>query len=325
MFQLVYLYFTAPRADQVAYESYKVRVSEILASSKMTPERAYSDTVSVTMAQGHFRARPFTQEVLDEMDLNASLSVFRDRFADASDFTFYLVGNFSIEDIRPLIEQYLGGLPDTDREESWQDVGIRPPTGVIDKTVVRGIEPKSRVRLIFTGDFEWNRPNRQTIQTLVEVMRLKLREVLREDLGGTYGVSVGANTTRHPYEGYQINISWGCDPERVDELTERVMVQIDSLQAFGIEGSYLQKVTETSRRSHEERLKENGYWLRSLEFVDRNDQDPMTILEGSTPFLATLTPEDIRRAAVEYLDQENYAKFVLLPEPAAAAEEEEMD
>jgi zinc protease len=154
------------------------------------------------------------------------------------------------------------------------------------------------------------------IQTLVEVMRLKFREVLREDLGGTYGVSIGASTQRDPYESYQLAISWGCDPERVDELSERVMVQIDSLQAFGIDASYLEKVRETSRRTHEKRLKENGFWLRSLQFVDQHGQDPMTILEGSADFLSAVSPETIKEAANEYLNTENYAKFVLIPNEA---------
>jgi zinc protease len=323
MFQLVYLYFTAARADQVAYDSYRVRVQEIMASSRLTPERAFSDTISVTMAQGHFRARPFTEEVLDEMDLAASLEIFRERFEDAGDFTFYLVGNFTVDEIRPMVQQYLGGLPTSGRDETWRDVGIRPPQGVVTRTVVRGIEPKSRVRLIFTGDFEWDRENRQTLQALTEVMRLKLREVLREDLGGTYGVSVSASTSRDPVEGYRFNISWGCDPERVDELTERVMVQVDSLQSFGIDDSYLDKIREIDRRSHEERLKENGFWLRSLQFVDRYGQDPMTILGGSASFLEKLRSADISEAAQRYLDQSNYAKFVLLPElqePSGSAE-----
>ena len=218
MFQLIHLYFTGPRADEVAYESYKVRIKEILANSRMSPERVFADTVAVTMSQGHYRARPYTEEMLEELDLDRSLAIFQDRFADASDFTFYLVGSFNVAEMTPFVEQYLASLPSTGREETWSDIGLRPPQGVVEKTVVKGIEPKGRVRIAFTGEFDWNRTNRQVLQSLADVMRLKLREILREDLGGTYGVSIGASSSQHPYEGYQFGIGWGCDPDRVDRV-----------------------------------------------------------------------------------------------------------
>jgi len=315
MFQLIYLKFTASRADEVAFESYKVRMREILETAKASPERAFSDTVTVTMAQHHFRARPADEAMFDEMDLEASLEIFRDRFADASDFTFYFVGSFTNDEIKPLITQYLASLPSTGREESWKDVGKRPPKGVIEKTVVRGIEPKSRVQLVFTGPFSFDHESRMRFQTFAEVIRIKFREVLREDLGGTYGVRIGAVTSRIPYEGYRLSLSFGCDPDRVDELVDQAMIQIDSLQTFGIDESYLEKVREIRRRSHEENLKRNRYWLSSIAFVDRHDEDPMTILEGYSEFMTRLDSEMMREAAISYFNLENYATFVLRPAP----------
>jgi zinc protease len=281
---------------------------------KVTPEKAYQDTIQVTMAQGHYRAQPFDEERLNEMDLQASHEIFRDRFTDADDFRFYLVGSFSLEEVKPLVERYLASLPSTGREETWRDVGIRPPTGVIEKVVRKGIEPKSQVRITITGPFEWTRRNRQAVVALTEVMRLKFREVLREDLGGTYGVSIASSTFDRPYEGYRLSIGFGCDPERVDELIATVFSQIDSLKANGIDESYIQKTRETARRSLEQNLRENGYWIRSLEFVDMHDQDPYNILRGSNEFYEQLTPEQIRDAARKYLDNDNYAQFILVPE-----------
>ncbi|MFV1980089.1 MAG: M16 family metallopeptidase [Rhodothermia bacterium] len=312
MFQLIYLNFVAPRADEIAFESYKVRMREILETAKASPERAFSDTVTVTMAQYHYRARPADDAMLDEMDLDASLVIFQDRFADAGDFTFYFVGAFTNDEIKPLITRYLASLPSTGREESWKDVGKRPPKGVIEKTVVRGIEPKSRVLLVFTGPFSFDRESRIRFQTFADIMRIKFREVLREDMGGTYGVRIGAATSKIPYEGYRLTIGFGTDPDRVDELVDRVMIQIDSLQTFGIDESYLEKVREIRRRSHEKNLKRNRYWLSSIAFVDRYNEDPMTILEGHGEFMGRLDSNMMREAANRYFNLENYAKFVLL-------------
>jgi len=323
MFQLIYLNFTTPRADEVAFESYKVRMREILKTAKASPERAFSDTVMVTMAQYHFRARPYEEAMLDEMDLDASLAIFQDRFSDAGDFTFYFVGAFTNDEIKPLITRYLASLPSTGREESWKDVGKRPPKGVIEKTVVRGIEPKSRVNLVFTGPFSFDHESRMRFQTFADIMRIKFREVLREDMSGTYGVRIGSVTSKIPYEGFKLSLSFGCDPDRVDELVDRVMVQIDSLQTFGIDESYLEKAREIRRRAHEENLKRNGYWLSAIAFVDRHDQDPMTILEGYGEFMTRLDSEMMREAAINYFNLENYAKFVLLPEAGTEAGAEE--
>ncbi len=319
LFQLIYLNFSAPRADEVAFESYRVRMREILSTAKMSPERAFRDTVSVTMTQHHFRTRPTDEETLDEMDLDASLSVFKDRFADAGDFTFYFVGAFENEQIKPLVTRYLGSLPSSGREETWRDVGIRPPKGIIERTVVRGLEPKSRVQLVFTGPFEYNYENRVVFSTFADILRIKFREVLREDLSGTYSVSIGASMSRIPYEGYKLSIGFGSDPSRVDELVDRVMVQIDSLQAYGISDSYLEKVKEIRRRTHEKQLKRNGYWAWAIAFVDRIDEDPMTIIEWATELMEEIDSDRIRGAANRYFNQENYARFVLLPEAGAEA------
>ena len=117
------------------------------------PETAFGDTIQVTMAQYHHRARPWSVELLDEMDLEKSMEIYRQRFADAGDFTFFFVGNFTLEGIENLVQTYLGGLPSSGRQENWKDVGIEAPQGVIEKTLYRGIEPKSQSRLIFTGPF----------------------------------------------------------------------------------------------------------------------------------------------------------------------------
>ena len=314
LFQLIYLNFTGPRADEVAFQSYKVRMKELLASSRNAPERAFQDTIQVTMSQGHVRSKPMDEAALEAQDLESSLEVFKDRFSDASDFTFYFVGSFTLDEIRPLVEQYIASIPDKERDESWRDVTSTPPEGIVNKVLRRGIEPKARVHLEFSGTFDWSRRNRQMMNALVEVSRLKFREVLREDLGGTYGVSVSGPIGFEPKQRYRFVISFGCDPVRVDELVEQTFLQIDSLRAFGADETYLEKLRETDSRTWEESLKENRFWLNSLYFTDLYGENPGNILKGSKQFMAELTPDQIRQAAQAYLDTDQYALFILLPE-----------
>lgn len=320
LFQLTHLSFTAPRADEVAYQSFITRLGAFLQNQNANPAVAYRDTLSNTMTQNHPRRLPLTQDQIDEVSLATAFEVYKDRFADASDFTFYFVGNFDVEGIKPYLTTYLATLPSINREENWQDEGVRPPKGVIQKAVYRGLEPKSQIQIIFSGESEWSQHTRRLVSAMGQVLNLKLREVLREDLGGTYGVGVNASQSRTPYENYRVAIGFGCDPERAEELITSVFEQIDLLKAEAPDETYLTKVREASIRQHETALKENGTWLSSLQFYDQTELDPNTILEGAKPFYDELTPAMIQEAAQRYLDIDNYVQVVLLPEEAASTE-----
>ncbi len=313
LFQLIYLYFTAPRRDSTAFLSFKSRLQASLANRSVSPEGAFQDTLQVTLSQYHYRTRPISSELLEEMDLDVSYAFYKDRFADASDFTFVFVGAFDPDSLKPLVQTYLGNLPSIGREETWVDVGIDPPTGVIRKTVRKGIEPKSRTQIVFTGPFEWTRENRYALRSLSDVLRIKLREVLREDLGGTYGVGVSGSSARDPDQEYSFRISFGADPERLEELTEVVFQQIDSLRTHGPTQEYIDKVKETQRRSRETNLRRNGYWLGRLSAAVRHGTDPRNILDDEK-FIDGLTAEMIRAAAEMYLRTDNYVQVSLFPE-----------
>ena len=313
LFQLVYLYFTAPRKDSTAFLSYRNRIKGFIANRHASPEAAFQDTIQVTMSNYHFRARPWSEALLEEMNLEHAFRIYQDRFADASDFTFFFVGNFDPDSLRPLVQTYLGGLPSLGRKETWRDVGKRAPTGVVKKVVRKGLEPKSRVSLIFTGPFEWSQKNRHVLRSLAEVLQIKLREVLREDLGGTYGVGVWPSMSHFPSGEYSLTISFGCAPERVEELLASVFQQIDSLKTYGTTEKYVAKVREQQLRSYETNLKRNGFWLNNLRSYYFHGEDVHRIL-AYPEVVEAFTLEELQRAAQRYLDTEHYAQFVLYPE-----------
>jgi len=322
MFQLIYLYFTEPRADSTAFQAYKKRMESVFENRSSNPEAVFGDTISWAMTQYHPRMKPWSMERLDEMDLQKSFEIYNDRFADASDFIFVLVGNLDPGEIKPMIETWLGGLPSINRSESWRNLGIDPPQGLTEKEVRKGLEPKSYVRIIFPGDFEWSRQNRYDLMSTAALLRIKLREVLREDMGGTYGVGVYAGTSKYPEEEYSFTITFGCDPERVDEMTETVFLQLDSLIQYGPDESYVQKVREMQRREREKSLKENGFWLSSLQQAYSYDTDPRLITELEE-LTSGLDPEDIQQTAKKYIDMSNYGLFVLYPEKEKQVQDEQ--
>lgn len=313
MFQLIHLYFTKPRNDSSAASAYLTRLRAFLQNRSVSPEAVFQDTVQMTMAQYHHRARPLTPSLLDEIDIDRAFSFYKNRFSDASDFIFFFVGNFAADTIKPLIERYLASLPSLDRIESWRDIGMKPPHGVIKKEVRKGIEPKSFIQLHFTGPFDWSMQSRFDFQAMIEVLRIKLREVLREDKGGVYGVGVFGSPSLFPRKEYRITIGFGCSPERVDEMINAVTYQIDTLKMRPAEDMYITKVKELQRRDREVNLKENQFWLVALRMYYANGEDPEGILKYGT-LIERLTAGAVQNVAKKYLNVDNYVKVVLKPE-----------
>jgi zinc protease len=314
LFQLAYLYGTAPRADSTVFASFISRMNSMLATIQTNPQSAFGDTLAVTVNNYHWRSRPMSADVLAEADLGQIESIFADRFADFSDFSFLLVGSFEPADIKPLVEQYLASLPGTGRQESWEDVGMRAPEGVVEKTVRRGIEPSAQVALVFQQDFAFSMETRRTLNLLQAALDTRLREVLREDLGGTYGVSVQASLRNQPYEHVQLVIVFGCDPGRVEELVASVWDTIRALQTDGPSDVHLANAREQAFRSWETGLEENGWWLNSLEFYLSNDMDPARLLINPADVLAEVSASDVSGLARQVLRNDQYIRVTLLPE-----------
>jgi zinc protease len=313
MLQLVYLHFTATRQDSVAVASLLTRLRAFLQNSAAAPEAAFSDTLSVTLAQYHPRARPVSVASIDEIDPDRAFEIYRDRISDASDFTFTFVGSFQPDSIRPLILQWIGGLPATNRTESWRDNGIRPPAGRVEKIVRKGVEPKSQTAIVFNGPFEYSRANAHVLRSLIEVLDMRLRDQLREELGGTYGVNIGQSATRDPYPHYGISIVFGSAPERADSLSTVVFAEIEKLRTAGVDAETLQKVKEAQRRSFETDARQNNWWVAHITAAVRLGMEPDGM--ANLPALIDgLTSDQIAEAARLYLTPEQYVKVVLLPE-----------
>jgi zinc protease len=318
LFQLAYLQFTAPRLDSAAFLAFKNQVAPVLANRSSVPEQVFQDTIQVTMAQHAFRARPASTATFDEVKPDRSLAVYRDRFADASDFTFVFVGNVTLDGLRPFVERYLATLPSTGRKETWKDVGIAPPKGVVEKVVQKGVEPKASTRIIFTGPFVYTPENRLLLRALSDLMDIKLTETLREQLGGTYSPDVSGGAGRIPRPEYTITVAYGSSPENVEKLSRSVFATIDSIQRTGPAAADVEKVKEQLIRSREVELKQNGYWLTNIAGRDQAGEDIAGLLAPYDALIAAITPAKLQAAARQYFDAKNYVRFVLLPEGAKA-------
>lgn len=317
MFQLIYLYFTSPRVDTSAYRAYQARMKELLANRSASPSSAFADTIQATLYQHNPRLAPPTSATYDKMNLGESLAFYRARFANASDFTFVFVGNIDTTALKPLIERYIGGLPSSSTHQAARDVGIEFARGAIHRDVHRGAEPKSNTDLIYTGPFTFSRHDVYELQALEDVLQIRLRERLREQLGGTYGVNVSAIPSRFPRARYEIAITFGSAPARVNELVRAARAELDSIKTYGPTAADIEKVRETELRERETGLKQNGFWLTVLHSYLYNqwnlDEIPAFMDE-----VHALTPNAVRESARRYLDEQNVVEVSLYPELGAS-------
>jgi zinc protease len=316
--QLLYLRLTTARRDERAFAAWKERQRDFLQHKTSLPDIAFAEEMLAVTSGNHPRRRPTTVEMLDQVDLGRALAIYRDRLADLGGLSVVFVGNVDLTTLQPLVETYLGSLPGAGRKTHWKDIGIRYPAGRVTKTVVAGSEPRSRVQLEMSAPARWSLDAERDAQILSRVLQIRLREVMREDMGGVYGVSVNAFLSREPTQRRHLEISFGCDPANIDALEAAALAEIRAIAKSGIGADYLTKVTEQIRREHEVNLKSNAWWrgrLRSAYYY-RDDFARSNDLDAA---LQRATSANVKASAARFLDENHLIAGILRPADAAPA------
>ncbi len=316
MFQLIHLYFTAPRKDEEAFQSIINRQKQILQNLMVNPNFYYRDKVTKIKYGDHIRRGIPTVEDLDKINLDKVFEVYQDRFADPSDFTFIIVGNFTIESITPFITKYLASIPATHRKETWKDVNANIAEGKHVERFSFGEAPKSQVQLSWHGEFDWDdRKSRYELTSLMEALRNRLRESMREDQGGVYGVSVSGSASKRPKEGFGVTISFNAEPDEVDTLISIAHRDLKDMMTDGPTDKDLTKIKELHRQQRIKNLKENNFWSNSLRRYYSYKLDPELIqMEAYEKLIDALSKEDIRAMAEKIFSTDNYIEVVMMPQ-----------
>ena len=315
MLQLNYLYFTKPRRDESAYNAYVSRIKNMIKPIRSTPRMIFSDTLSkiVTMNSPRVITLPSDAQ-LDQINLDRVMAIFKERFADASEFTYLMVGNFKVDEVIPLLEKYIGGLPSLKRKETWKDETPGFPKGLVVVEVPKNSEPQSSVAMVWKGDFKWNEEDRQGFSMLMNILAIKCRESMREDQGGVYGVSISGSATKLPKPQFSVSASWGCNPENITKLTQTVLDEMEKIKKDGPTEIDLNKVKETLIRERETRMKENSFWLNALQNHFFSG-DILLSLEDFKTLINSYSTDAIKVLANKYLDTKNYVQVALTPAP----------
>ena len=314
LLQLTYLYFTAPRHDKEAYTSFATKQKQQFQNLASNPQFYFFGEQNKILTQNHPRAGGLPKpEDFDKIDYEKAFQFYQSRFADASDFTFLLVGTFKTEEIKPLLERYLGSLPATGRKETWKDLGIRPPAGKVEKVINRGTDPKSQVSITFTGAAPYNADDNYALNALGQILSIKLIEKLREEKGGVYGAGASGSMSKYPYESYTFSINFPCGPDNAEALSKDALAELEKIRQQGITPEDVAKIKEQEKRETEVNIKQNRYWLTALQKADFEKINPEKILDWQKR-IDSLTSDMLKNVANKYLKPDSYIKIVLMPE-----------
>jgi zinc protease len=319
MLQLVWLKFAGVRRDEDLYKSWVGKQVELARNRLAQPGSRFGDTVLATLYNNNPRApRPLRPEEFSQISLDRSIEIYRQRFSSARDLTFIFVGSFKVGALKPLLATYLGSLPTPEIPVGYRDVGVRPVTGVVKREVRSGAEDKSTVSLTFTGPAEVSEAEELRLAALIEVMNLRIIDVLREKLGLIYGGGLNGGMSKIPYGHYSIGATLPTGPANVNKVLDATFAEIERIRRDGPDAADLAKVKRNWLESHRKSLRENGYWLAHLQSALTEGTDPAAILSFDKQVEA-LSGADIKAAAQRYFNTDNYVQVVLYPEKEAPA------
>lgn len=312
-FQMIYAYATNPRKDSEIFNKNISDYKVVLSNKNANPNSVFSDTVQAVLSSYNKRAMPTNLQDLDKVSLDKAFDFYKDRFADASEQTFIIVGAFDINTIKPFIETYIASLPALNKKQDFIDRGVRAPKGKISKTVYKGLEDKAAVELYIHGDYTFNADNNIQLDALKGALEIKILERLREKESGVYSPQVGLSLEKYPAGHYYFNISFSCAPANVEKLISAALDEVNKIKASGASADDITKFKSEAQRQFELNLRNNNYWLSYLSSRLKNGENLDQLL-GEKQRLNSVSVESTKTTAQKYLNEDNYIRLVLLPQ-----------
>jgi zinc protease len=311
--KLIHLYFTAPRSDSTVWAGLVSSQRAFLANQSNSPATVFADSIRGVLYNYNPRGGHITEAMLKNACRNKSLDYFKQRFADASNFTFVFVGSLDDIGVRGLIKKYIASLPSTRSDETFKDLHMSPPPGKITKVIHKGIDDKSTVELLFHGPLEYNSENNLQIKALGDILQLKLNDRLRQQESGVYSPRAVAMCTTYPNPQYAITVYFTCASANADKLIAATMDEVNKIRQNGALPLDVQKFIADETRTTQTNLKRNAFWVDYLSASSRNKEDAGRI-NNYINSLSSVTVESTKAAANKYLNPDNFIQIEELPE-----------
>jgi len=317
LMQLVYLHFQRPRFDPEAHQAIMTRYRALVQNMGNDPQKIMGDSLSLILTDYHPRTRVLDMEFLADIELEMIEQIYRERYADASDFIFFIVGNIEKEEVKTLTKKYIGSISDLNRDETWIDREVYEPEGVVEKEIPMVLEtPKANVNIVLHNGMDYKPFNIMVMRVIEGVLDLRYVESIREEEGGTYGVGIRTSLSRWPLEKARLQIRFDCDPERASYLKNRVYDEQVTLAEEGPSEEDLSKTVENLLKTREQNKEHNDYYLNTLfnYYVHGINFDDPSNYED---ILKNLTTTDVRKVMEEFYEDPNVVDVVFVPKEAA--------
>jgi zinc protease len=313
LFQMVHLYFTSLNKDDEAYNSFITKQKSFLGNLMASPQFYFQDQIGKVRNEDNPRYTGFpTPEKYDAADYDLAYEKYQERFADAGDFNYFVVGNIDEEKLIDFAKTYLASLPGTGSNENYVATKFRRKDAYKKHVINRGKDPKSNVSIIWEEEIPYDSKTAMSVAALGEVLTIKLVEKLREEEGGVYGVGARGSLSKMSYSNVNFSISFPCGPENVDKLVAAALEEVNKIKNDGVTAEDMAKVKETYLVKRKEDAKTNNFWISSLLSASQENKNPENILDYESR-VNNLKPEDLQEIAKKYLD-ENYFLGILMPE-----------
>jgi zinc protease len=312
--KLNYLIFTAPNLTRESFELLKRRLASALENQAQNPGYVFNERLEQVNTSNHYTAKNLTVADVGSLDLEQMQRFYRERFANAADFTYFIVGTFTVDEITPLLEKWVATLPSTGKKAStFRDMGVRFPGSKVADEVKKGREPRGQTVMSFFADTNLDELEMHRARAAASLLGIRLRDILREELGGTYGVSVSYDNAL-PLNGYgAMTVQFGSDPANIEKLTGEVLKEVERLKAQGPTADDVARVQELERRDLETATKQNSYWVGSLQTVNMLGWDPIGITRREER-IQKLSPGVLHEVFKKYFPTDRYTVVTLKPE-----------
>ncbi len=313
LLQLLYLKFEEPRFDQEAYDALKSRYVAMIANMNKNPQKVMSDSLQLILSGHHPRTILLSPEFFEKISLEQMKQIYLDRYSDAGDFTFFIVGNLEENVVKPLVEKYIGSLTDQPRSETWKNHQIELPKGKTSREIFIPLQTeKANVMVVMGKDAEWSPESNLKLSVVRDVLKLRYTEEIREKEGGTYSVSVVAQSEKFPESEKILQVNFDTDPEKADRLKSIVFREIDKLVKNGPTAEDLDKVVKNLLKDREQAKPNNGYWMGTLTNFYRYGVN-FDLPGNYEDILKNLTVKDMKKFAGKFFKKTDQVEVVFKP------------
>ncbi|MBO4588488.1 MAG: insulinase family protein [Bacteroidales bacterium] len=319
MLQLLYLYYDAPRKDQ---ESFDKNIDALRSQIKFmgeNPQFVFIKKYIETVYPDNKRLVILpTEQHINSLKLDRTYEIFKERFNDASNQTFFFVGNISDKDIE-LIAKYVGNLPCTGKQkgETWKDRDPKFVSGTPRATAYKGTDNQGMLMIYGeTKGFVNTKKNKVIINQLSDAMEISALEIIREKMGGTYSPSVNVSYDVDG-DGKGTKVSWmfyiACDPDNVENIEKAAIEILNQYINEGPSAETLGKVQEQQIINRENARQENSFWIGQIQgsYEYNEDRDD---LDKYPELVKSVTAKEVQDAAAKFINLKNYAVIMLMPE-----------